>query len=308
MTGHPRIQDYLTKLWLGSRPDVGFQTAIYLIWLGVLYCLEITVAPFIIPISALLYGVDFTRAVKKRLFLSTPPAARYGTTTLFYLLFIVLLLFDSMTTQGIHDPRQFLDTDYMIMVFLVGFVLKEAGELKKQGVIAYFSSGKNLLDVTMLVLFGLSYTIRIVNVVMHHDQILPSAIKASARSGRMSSHAFALGTLVAVLQVLGFLQSVYTIGPILASFRKIFRATLSFLAILAVFLVAFAVALTNIYAANFYTINVDELHHCMETRFNSTMLIVQPNLQLDNTGEMAVCLDKIIANAVPPLQPHVVSR
>ena len=237
--------------------------------------------------------------------MNTPPAAQYVTNILFYAAFITILTIDSKTTAGIHDPRTFVNTDFIVFAFLAGFVLKEAGELKAQGVAHYFSSWKNWLDVLMIVLFAIKFSINIVNVVLYGGETFPSALKSTSSTQRVASHAYAFACLVAVLRLLGYLQSIHSIGPVLISFKKIIKSTLSFIVILALCLLGFAMAITNVYAANIYTVDFDNFFHCVAETHNitQTQLISIEDKIRHQGDEHKLCLDNEFGTD-PPLQPE----
>ncbi|XP_062514368.1 short transient receptor potential channel 7-like [Corticium candelabrum] len=299
--GHTKMQDYLALQWCGSR-SFSFQTLLYAIWLISVYCIKLTLAPFVIPIAAVLYGRDFRKLVWRRLFVCTPSIARYATTTLVYLAFVSVIMYDSVSTAGLRDPRHFLVSDYVMTVFLAGFLLNGVCKLTSSGPATYFCKVKNLMDISVIVLFAINYTIRFHNKIVYHDTDLRDTIDSISLSHRVASLAYALGSLLAVLRVLGYLQIIYSIGPILTSFRKITAATTSFIFILLVFLIAFAVALTNVYAANSYSLSLDIVHDCLH-QSNTTKPFIQN--ALSPPAAITGCIQYAMELADPPLRPAV---
>lgn len=291
--------------------DFRFQTTLCFICSTLLYCFKILLAPLIINAVALWYSKDFEKVTEKVLFINTPPAAQYLTTILFYMAFIIILMIDSSTTSGLHDPRTLLNTDFAILAFVAGYVLREAGRLKAQGVAHYFSHWKSWLNILMIILFAIRFSIKIINYVLYGAENFPSALRSTSFSQRISSHAYAIACLVAVLQLLGYLQSVQSIGPVLISFKKIIKSTLSFLVILVLCLFGFAMAISNVYAANVYTVEFNSFFNCVAEIHNITLtkpslISIEDKIRYE-TDKHQVCLDSEF-NVDPPLQPKPVSR
>ena len=235
----------------------------------------------------------------------TPSVARYATATLVYLAFVSVIMYDSVSTAGLRDPRHFLVSDYVMTVFLAGFLLNGVCKLTSSGPATYFCKVKNLMDISVIVLFAINYTIRFHNKIVYHDTDLRDTIDSISLSHRVASLAYALGSLLAVLRVLGYLQIIYSIGPILTSFRKITAATTSFIFILLVFLIAFAVALTNVYAANSYSLSLDIVHDCLH-QSNTTKPFIQN--ALSPPAAITGCIQYAMELADPPLRPAVAAE
>ena len=145
--------------------------------------------------------------------------------------------------------------DWVIMLYITAMFAEEIYQLSNEQT-SYFNI-TNVLDISIILLFCCFFILRIVGSPTQNFLVM-----------RISEHAFAVAAGVAFIRVLHYLQVSRKLGPIQISFIQITAEIVSFVVILGVVLVAFALVLSGSYTAGVHTADFEKGNVSVPGHFN----------------------------------------
>jgi hypothetical protein len=179
----------------------------------------------------------FPRYKKKSVDPRRLPVVTYYCNMVSYMAFLGLLI-----AHVIEDsPHPFFSwSDWILLLYVVAMVAEEIYQMKRQG--RLYVTAANGFDVLMIIFLFMFFVFRIVG-----------HAKDDLEMYRASEHMFAVAAALSFLRLLFYVQVIRKLGPILISFKKIYKEVVSFTIILFIVLFAFAIALTVVYNSGVYT-------------------------------------------------------
>jgi ankyrin repeat protein len=241
------VQAYVRRRWYGENTGLMKSTLRCLI--TVLYW---SVLFHFLPFAILFYAL-FRYRSRSRIFLDNmkkriSPAIQYFVAGFCQAGFIILILYDSATTEGlrINIDGKLSSTDLLVFYFVISYALHEVGQLLIKGPFIYFSSWRNVLDVFIVFLFAISSLTRIV------DSFSVHRFKDAVPYRTTASLANALASFLFIIRFIGFLAILPTVGTIIISFKQIIRDILSFLFLWGLLLLAFSIVMSLVYPVAAY--------------------------------------------------------
>jgi ankyrin repeat protein len=167
------------------------------------------------------------------------PVVTFGSSLVGYLFFLAFLA-ARIATGSKNNEDIFSWLDWVILVYILAMVAEELYQIITRR--REYLGVTNILDDLVTILFCVFYVTRGIGFVADSLPIL-----------RASEHIFAISASLAFVRVLYYMQVHRRLGPIQISFREITTEVVSFLIILAVFLLSFSIALSGVYNARIYT-------------------------------------------------------
>lgn len=173
------------------------------------------------------------------------PIVVYSANFVSYSSFVFLLLIDALNLDRVESTLDGLL--WLMFLFVVGLLLREVRSVLSLDMRFYFSGLDHKLDIAMLFLFLAFFALR---ATAFFTTDVPNS-----RLLRASCYLLGSATIIACLRFLRYFSVHPIIGPVQKAFSKIVEEVLLFLVILAVFLVAFATGITNVYRGTLYAFN-----------------------------------------------------
>ena len=250
------VETYINRQWYGTNTNVtksmplGLITIFY--WFVVFHLLPFGILFYALPRYGSRYRI-FLDHVTKRI----SPAIRYFVDNLAHAGFILLLVNDSVRTEGLRVNGKADATDGFVCFFVSSYLLHEIGQLVIQGPKIYFSSWSNLLDVCIVLLFVAYLITRLIDIFSLNKDVgeaIPYLTIASLSA--------ALASFLFILRFISYLSVLRTVGIIVISFKQIIRDILSFLFLWGLLLLAFSVVISRVYPVAAYR-HIEHLEECI---------------------------------------------
>ncbi|XP_062518071.1 short transient receptor potential channel 4-like [Corticium candelabrum] len=153
--------------------------------------------------------------------------------------------------------------DWVILLYVAAMIAEEIYQISNEQT-SYFNI-TNVLDISIILLFSCFFVLRIVGSPAKNLLMM-----------RISEHVFAVAAGISFLRVLHYSQVSRKLGPIQISFIEITTEVVSFVVILGVILVAFALALSGSYTAGVHTADFEKGNISVPHNFNG----LWPSLEL----------------------------
>ena len=145
--------------------------------------------------------------------------------------------------------------DWVILLYVTAMIAEEIYQISNKQTL-YFNI-TNVLDISIILLFSCFFVLRIVGSPAKNLLMM-----------RISEHVFAVAAGVSFLRVLHYSQVSRKLAPIQISFIEITTELVSFVVILGVILVAFALALSGSYIAGIHTADFEKGNISVPHNFN----------------------------------------
>ena len=253
-------------------------TIISYVWLLLLHISRIALLPIVLlcwflPVHRHYYGNYINKWLKQ-----SPPCIRHTASTLLYIIFIILLVYDSSTNDCLKKRSHLQATDYVILVYVISFCLHQATLGVRQGLHRYLSDWMNIvcaLSTTLLLSYCIIRFLVLISKEKQSFQITELACL------RVASLIRALAVFVACLHLLNYLKVYSGIGHILMSLYHVTLDVILFLLIFITIATAFALSISSVYAAGWYTDMYESaiarcLNGNMSPEFNVSALTTKP--------------------------------
>ncbi|EGD79507.1 hypothetical protein PTSG_10078 [Salpingoeca rosetta] len=232
---HPYCQEYMKELWLGQYVGVYGKE-----FFGVV--LKYIFFPLVFPYYLILFALQtpknlqFSRLGDYVRLCHTPFVKFMGHMTSF-ILFLVLLIVAS--TEDSHVVPN--GVELALGAWVIALIIQEAREIYQTPSRIYLASVWNWLDITNQLLY---LAVIVMRVVLYADR---NSRDDSDDLLFASNVTLALAALLSCIRFLNVLEVHHLLGPLQISIRQIISDLVVFLAILLVFMLAFAVALTKVF-------------------------------------------------------------
>ena len=201
---------------------------------------------------------DHSSSCRKRLLQSlllTParyPIVTFCSDMIGYLIFLAFVIM--RIAYYIAEPN-LTWIDWVILLYVTAMIVEEIYQMSNEQT-SYFNI-TNVVDISIILLFSCFFVLRIVGSPAKNLLMM-----------RISEHVFAVAAGVSFLRVLHYSQVSRKLGPIQISFIEITTEVVSFVAILGVILVAFALALSGSYTAGIHTADFEKGNISVPHNFN----------------------------------------
>ena len=214
---------------------------------------------YVLPV----HGRRYTHHIK-RFLKESPPCIRHAVATLLYILFIVMLVYDSCTNASMKKRWTLQAIDCIIVVYVTSFGLYQVTLGVRQGFRTYFSCWKNFIDIFVVITFA-GYCIFRFLITMTAD---PSIGQVELIGFRVVLILSGLATFLASLRLLDFIKVYPRMGTAIVSLQQVVCDVAVFLLILMIFATAFALGISNVYTSGRYT---DKYENAVRTCLNTTI-------------------------------------
>lgn len=225
----------MTVLWYIS---------LLLVCLLQLFALPFFLLFYILPVYRSRYSSHVNKFLRR-----TPPCVRHTASVLLYVGFMIILIYDSCTSNTLKKRSNLQAIDYIVLAYTVSFCLHQATVGGTKGFRAYVSDWSKVIDVFVVSSFVCYCAIRFIVISMEKQ----SFGQIELRSLRAASFVLAVATLLTCLQLLEYVKPYSGIGPIVISLQHIARDVAMFLFIVLTLATAFGLGISNVYAAGRYT-------------------------------------------------------
>ena len=165
------------------------------------------------------------------------PIVTFYSSMVSYMVFLGLVI-AHVTEDSPH--RFFSLVDWILLLYVVAMVAEEVYQIKNQR--RRYVTVTNGCDVLMILCFFMFFVFRVIGFATD-----------SLRLYRVSEYVFAVAAALSFLRLLHYIQVIRKLGPILFSFKAIYKEVVSFMTILVIMLFAFAIAVTVVYNGGVYT-------------------------------------------------------
>ena len=148
------------------------------------------------------------------------------------------------------------------MAFVIGFIVLEISELRRQGCFIYFSKWWNVVDTLILATFFVSYVVWAIGWILHGEW--------KPRSGWFISGdiLYACASVMAYFHLLHVFQVNSTLGPLQLSLYKMLKDVLKFLLIFVLLYAAFSTGLVKIYT--YYAASQNKIRNENDGHYNDS--------------------------------------
>ena len=209
--------------------------------------------------------------------------ARYGSVIYYVLqglshLYLCFLLFFGAGAQvapSHYRDSQLSSFEQVTIVFLVGKIAYELGQLRRQGARVYITQVSNATDVAIVLLLIIGFGMRF---------SLMSSAHASVRTESSLAVLYALLFLAACFRFLFYLMLFPYFGPMILSARRLIFPMISFLFLYTIILLSFGVSYKNIFAIRLFnswcqpSVNATSNISCFST-FQGALNSIPLNMQ-----------------------------
>jgi hypothetical protein len=222
---------------------------------AILYLLKMLFLPFFMIILLPCYWCNYNSFTNQFLEKGVEPIIQFIANAFSYVIFLLCLIANVVFDNEMSRCDNLEDgsgcglkaLDWIVLVFVAAMIMQEATQLKKIGSGVYVSTPINILDLTVIFLFIVYYSLAIVGFYSHVD------IHVRYELVRASYHVLGFVALVCSIRFLSYLQVHPVLGPIQLSFSDIISDVMMFLIILGTYLVGFSVSVTSVYSARVYS-------------------------------------------------------
>eukprot|EP00118_Oscarella_pearsei_P023981 m.294767 g.294767 ORF g.294767 m.294767 type:complete len:999 (+) comp40755_c0_seq55:585-3581(+) len=245
-----RVQDMIVNAWYGVEPWLSVKetvTTLQYVRKVSWYLVRILLIPFALVFWLPFLWCDYEKLSER--WMKEQPCIVFVANAVSYLFFVALVVADVSLKSSQNPATEPSALDWIILVFVLALILQEVAQLlqgyrgKKKN---YFKSWSNIFDIILIVTFLTYYLCLFAGYYGIEDGF--SAI-------RTSFHVLGIASLISCVRFLSYLQVHIHLGPIQASFVRIFYEVVLFLIVLGVFLVGFAVSMTSVYSAKIKSSN-----------------------------------------------------
>ena len=210
-------------------------------------------------------------------------------------------MYDTDTKAGIVSEGEFSATDASVFYFFSGFLLYKIEQCRMKGIKAFFSSWINVADLFIMLLFATCFVTRMIDIV-YLDGSNPSTDLFIVTLS-LASASYAVASFLFIIRFISFLKVFPTIGPIILSFKRIIRDSLSFLVLWGLLILAFSIFLSRGYAANAYQTHTSVLE-CVQEMINGSNVT---DAQVKEFSDQ--CGAKVYYDVVPgPVRGYVLNK
>lgn len=164
------------------------------------------------------------------------PCIKFYMHTFFNIIFLFLLYVQTYTITSIIPT----DTEIIIFIWILGYILSEINQFKKSDYKNYFSDKWNFFDILIILIFFIIILIRIYLLVIFNTNEVPYSLI-------LSEHLLSVNIILVYLRILNVCQIHSILGPILLMLRKMIKDMIMFFCILSVFICGFSLGITKIY-------------------------------------------------------------
>lgn len=160
--------------------------------------------------------------------------------SLSYLVFFSLVI--SVSVLGV-SPSSIESLEWVILVYWLSLILEEYMRIRNTPLRIYAREWSNGCDFLVILLFLFYFVLRFVGV-----------YAGSLQSSRAASHVFGVAGFIACLSLLHYVQMylLQSVGLVIISVGRVLPKMLNFIALLAMFLIAFGVWVTGIQRGSLY--------------------------------------------------------
>jgi ankyrin repeat protein len=282
------VQDHVSYHWQGRRGHFMLYFPIMILY----WALMLHFSFFVILFYALpRYGSKYRRFVddvlaRERCFLIS-----YFVHVIYYLIFIIVVIYDAGSTSGILRSGTFAVTDGFVFHFSIGFILYEIDKCRMKGVKVYINSWINILDVTIALLLAIYMVTRMIDIIFLTPSRVP--VKFIVADLSLASAVYAVASFLFMIRFISFLRVLPNVGPITLSFKSIILDSLSFLLVWGLLIIAFSNFWSRGYAATSYH-HLAFINDCVQEMVNGS------NVTAAQTKELIIqCATKIFNEVVP---------
>eukprot|EP00043_Microstomoeca_roanoka_P019864 m.231087 g.231087 ORF g.231087 m.231087 type:complete len:773 (+) comp17063_c5_seq1:303-2621(+) len=232
---HPYCQEYLKELWLGQYVAVYGAS-----FFGIL--LKYLLFPVLFPYLLMIFlfqtprNLQFSRLGDYIRLCHTPFVKFVGHMASFILFLMLLIITVALKSEIVPNTAEIV-----LAIWVCSLVFQEIREIYQTPSRVYLRSLWNWLDLSNQALYVVVFALR---------SYLYSQRDTRDNNDNLlfiSNLIFAFAGLLSGLRFLNVLEAHYLLGPLQISIREILSDLFVFVAILLVFMIAFAVALTKVY-------------------------------------------------------------
>ena len=215
------------------------------------YLMKMFLLPFFMIIMLPQYSCNYTQFAHEFLERDVEPVIVFIANSISYAVFLACLIINVILNNEVSRCENLVEgigcglsaLDWVVFLFVLGLIVQEATQLNNIKFTQYCSSVTNILELILISLFVVYYSLAVIGFYSHVD------INYRYQLVRASYHVLGFAALISCIRFLSFLQVHSVLGPIQVSFADILADVLMFLVILGTFLVGFAVSVTSIYSA-----------------------------------------------------------
>jgi ankyrin repeat protein len=258
------VQEYVNRKWYkgNSRSMRSIPRGLFtvLLWAMIFYLLPLVILFYVLPRYGRGYHV-FLHTVRKRI----SPAVRYFVAYINHVCFIVLLVYDSVETEGLRVQGVVDRSDYLVFFFILTFCFHEMGQLLMKGRKLYFRSWQNRLDLIIFILFFVFFVTRAIDLYWVNVEFREAAPYLA-----IGSLSYALASFLFILRSIQHLCVFPKVGMVVISTKQIVRNILSFLLVWGLLLLAFTIVMSRVYPTSVYRY-YQFVEECVQRHYNKTM-------------------------------------
>eukprot|EP00118_Oscarella_pearsei_P022079 m.251954 g.251954 ORF g.251954 m.251954 type:complete len:986 (+) comp40340_c0_seq2:122-3079(+) len=223
------VQDYVGEIWQGSMHT------------GKAKSTTETIKDITLSMLIVIFLPCFAEELD---FLSKNPMIAFTANFLSYTSFIGLLIAAVIYNKEV-DRTALSTIDWLVLVFVAGFIMQEVVQFihmrRKGKTTSYFKSMDNMIDSFILLIFVAYYLLLFIG--FYVDDV------NSFQLVRASYHLFGFASLGCCVRILSYLRIHRVLGPVELSFIGMLQLFFTFLVMLLIFMLGFALAIASIYQA-----------------------------------------------------------
>jgi len=155
--------------------------------------------------------------------------------------------------------------DWIIMAWVLGFIVQEFKQLAVEGKRRYFSQWWNTVTFVMVLLFTISYVLRLVafGIIGHwavFDPIKDLTPSATFKTILLSNSLFSVAMVLSFLRISAAFQANDKLGPLQLSLYYLILDVMKFLVFFALIIISFGFSLRKLYSHYISTQNYIAAH------------------------------------------------